>query len=454
MQRLLLLAPALVLAVLGGLIVLQDRSLWYDELFTAQVSKAGPGALVRAVLTGRGTASYLLDVPPSYNAPYYVVVQVWLAVTRLSPDEVGLRLLSLCTAVAGTAVLTAAVVRLAGRTVGLAAGLLAATSPLLVEYAAEGRGYGLAVLATATAVLGLVRWLEDGRLRLWALGATTAGLAHWFAVPVVAGLVLAALVLRRRAALPVLGVAALGVVPTLGLVALTQLNGIGDSAVGQIDPRGAEVPLLALQAWTGPFLALQWVVGLTAAAGALARDRSTAVVAACWGGVPVLAVTAAELVRPAFVPRYLLPALLALAVLCALGLARLPRRALVPALAVLVGLQLGSVHELAGRGPREPARAAVGDLLARQSPGEPVVAVDRRAALALAAYAGRLRPDVRVPPDDAPPAEVVWLLRQSKRTVVRPSDDDEILRGRGLHVQSTRWFDGRNSDFVVQRWVR
>jgi mannosyltransferase len=59
--------------------------------------------LARAVLTGEGTASYLREVPPSYNAPYYVVVQAWLGLTRLPADEIGLRLLSLCAAVAGVA---------------------------------------------------------------------------------------------------------------------------------------------------------------------------------------------------------------------------------------------------------------------------------------------------------------------------------------------------------------
>jgi mannosyltransferase len=214
-----------VLLLLAGALVLQRRSLWYDELFTAQVGTAGPAALARAVRTGEGTASYLLDVPPSYNAPYYVVVQAWLAVTGLPADEVGLRLLSLLAAVAGVAVLTVAVTRLAGRAAGLTAGLVTATSPMVVEYAAEARGYGLALLATATAVLGLSRWLDDGRLGLWAVGALAAGLAHWFALPVVAGLALAGLVLRRRAALGLLAVAALAALPTLGLVALVVLNG-------------------------------------------------------------------------------------------------------------------------------------------------------------------------------------------------------------------------------------
>ena len=453
-DRLAAAVPSLVLAVLGGVLVVQRRSLWYDELFTAQVGRAGATALIRAVLSGEGTASYLRDIPPSYNAPYYVVVQGWLAVTRLPADEVGLRLLSLCAAVAGVGVLTAAVTRLAGRPAGVTAGLLAATSPLVVEYAAEGRMYGLAMLATATAALGLVRWLEDGRLTLWAVGATTAGLAHWFAVPVVAGLVLAALLLRRRRALSVVAVAAVGVLPTLGLVALAATNGTGASMATWIGATGAAVPVRALEAWTGRSGLLLWAVLVAAAVGLLRGDRSTAVVAACWTAVPLAAVTAAELLRPVFVARYLLPALLGLAVLCAAGLARLPRRVFLPATAVLVALQLSTLGELAERGPREDARGAVAALRDRHSPGEPVVAVDTRSALALEQYAGRLRPDVVVPPDDPPPGEVVWLLRRTKNQDLRVSDDDAVLLRRGLRVADSWRFEGRRSHFVVQLWTR
>jgi mannosyltransferase len=447
--------PSAVLSLLGGALLLQRRSLWYDELFTAQVGTSGPVALARAVLTGEGTASYLREVPPSYNAPYYVVVQAWLEVTRLPADEVGLRLLSLCAAVAGVAVLVAAVSRLAGRTAGLLAGLLAATSPMVVEYAAEGRMYGLALLATATAVLGLARWLDDGRLGLWAVGATAAGLAHWFAVPVVAGLVVAALVLRRRRALPLVAVAAVAVLPTLALVALVQVNGTGDSAVGWIRGAGGAVPGLALQAWTGGGTLLLGALLVAVAVGLLRGQRTTAVLAACWVGVPLAAVTAAELLRPVFVPRYLLPALLGLAVLAAVGLARLPRWATVGGTGVLVALQLVAVAQVLDRGPREDARGAVADLRARQSPGELVVAVDRRAALALEQYGGRLGPDVVVPPADPPGGrDVVWLLRQSSDDRVRPSDDDVVLQADGLRLQRSWTYDGTSSDLVLQRWSR
>ncbi len=447
--------PSAVLAALGGALLLQRRSLWYDELFTAQVGTAGPLALARAVLTGVGTASYLRDVPPSYNAPYYVVVQVWLRLTRLPADEVGLRLLSLCAAVAGVAVLTAAVTRLAGRPAGVLAGLLAATSPMVVEYAAEGRMYGLALLATATAALGLARWLEDGRLGLWAVGATAAGLAHWFAVPVVAGLALAGLALRRRRALPLVAVCAVAVLPTLALVALVQANGTGDSAVGWIRGAGGEVPVLAVQAWTGGGSLLLAVLLAACAAGLLLGQRTTAVVAACWVGVPLAAVSAAELLRPVFVPRYLLPALLGLAVLAALGLVRLPRWAALGGAGLLLALQLVAVAAVLDRGPREDARGAVAALRERQQAGEAVVAVDRRAALALEQYAGRLRPDVVVPPADPPAGQdVVWLLRQSSDDRVRPSDDDVVLRRQGLRLSDSWTYDGTSSDLVLQRWER
>ena len=447
--------PSIVLAVLAGALLLQRRSLWYDELFTAHIGRAGPVALVRAVLTGEGTASYMRDVPPSYNAPYYVVVQAWMAVTRLPADEIGLRLLSLCAAVAGVAVLTAAVSRLAGRTTGLLAGLLAATSPLVVEYAAEGRMYGLALLATATAVLGLARWLDDGRLGLWAVGATTASLAHWFAVPVVAALALAALVLRRRHALPLLAVAVAAVLPTLALVALARITGEGNQGFEWIRPTGGELPLFALRAWTGGGGALLVAVLAAVAVGLVSGQRTATVVATCWVGLPLLALTAVELLRPVFVPRYLLPTLLGVAVLAALGLTRLPRWAGLGGTALLVTLQLVAVGAVLEGGPREDARGAVADLRDRQRPGEAVVAVDRRTALALEQYGGRLRPDVVVPPADPPAGQdVVWLLRRARGGKTWSTDDDVVLRSQGLRLADSWTHTGTTDDFVVQRWSR
>jgi mannosyltransferase len=452
-----------LLTLLGGALVRQRRGLWYDELYTAEVGTAGLSALARAAWTGTGTTSYLADVPPSYNAPYYAVVHLWLAVTRLPPDEVGLRLLSLLAAVGAVAVLVRAVQRLAGTAVALAAGLLAASSPLVVEYSAEGRMYGLALLAVATTALGLSRWLDAAPrgLLLLGVGGVAAGLMHWFALPVVAGLVLAAMVLRGRAALPVAAAGALAAVPCLALIGLSRLNGTGTSAAGWIRESESPVPVLALQAWTGGHTALLGLLLLATAAGLVIavrrpQARPLAVVALCWTGVPLVLVQLGELVRPVFVPRYLLPALLGVALLTALGAASWRRAVSVPATAVLVAASSLATLPLLDRGPREDGRAAVAQLAQRHAAGEVVVAVDRRAALALEHYgpAGVLA-DVRVPPDDPPAgARVVWLLRQSTGERVRPSDDDELLLADGLAVVAQQVFAGTSSDLVLQRWER
>lgn len=453
-----LLLPPAVLGLLGSALLLRRPSLWYDELFTAHVARVPLDRLLEAVRTGEGTVGYLVDVPPSYNAPYYLAVHGWLALTRLEPGETSLRGLSLLAAVAAVALLTRAVARLGGSTAGVTAGLLAATNPLVLEYSVEARGYGLAMLATCGTALGLARWLDGGRLWAYGLGATTAGLAHWFALPVVAGLALAGLMLRRRSALPLLLVSAVAALPALALVALATAQDDGGVTTGWIGDTGGAVPWLSLRAWTRDSVLLLAATLAACLAGLVAgrgdgRARRTAVVGACWVALPLLVVTLAELARPVFVPRYLLPALLGLAVLAAVGLAgsRWPG----PAVGVVAVVSLVAAAPLLDRGPREDARGAVQALAALAGPGEPVVAVDRRAALALEQYAPQSLP-YAVPPGDPPAgADVVWLLRQASRDGdLRASDDDVLLRAAGLRLEGERTFRGSSSWLVLQRWAR
>lgn len=449
---LLLLLPPLVLAVLGSALLSRRRSLWYDELFTAQVAPLPLGRIADAVLSGHGTAPYLASVPPSYNAPYYVVVHGWLALLHQPPGELSLRSLSLVAAVLGVLLLVRAVHRLAGRTAAVAAGLAAATNPLLLEYSVEARGYGLAVLTTCATALALVRWLDGGSLWPCALGATAAGLAHWFALPVVAGLALAGLLLRRRAALPLVAVTALAALPALALVVLAARVDAGGTTTGWIADTGGAVPWLSLQAWTSKSPPLLAMTLLGVALAVRARTRLVAV-GLCWVLVPVLLVTLAELARPVFVPRYLLPGLLGLAVLAGAGLAGRWRGA---GVAALVAASLFASAPLATAPPRDDAKGAVAALAAQHVAGQPVVAVDRRAALALVQYArGSVRDDLLLPPDDAPPGEeVVWLLRPKSYTApLARSDDDDQLEGRGFVVVQTQVFDGSSVAMVLQRWT-
>jgi mannosyltransferase len=152
------LLPSLLIAVLGAALLAPGHALWFDELFTAEVTRLPLGRIVAAVASGEGTASYLAGVPPSYNAPYYVVAHLWASLPGLGGDT-ALRVLSLPAVAGGLALITRAVTWLAGRATGVLAGAAVAGSPLLLEQAVEARSYGLVVLATGGALLGLVRWL-------------------------------------------------------------------------------------------------------------------------------------------------------------------------------------------------------------------------------------------------------------------------------------------------------
>jgi mannosyltransferase len=452
-----LLPPALVL-VLGGVLLARGHGLWFDELFTAEVARLPLGEILRAVVEGRGTTSYLRDVPPSYNAPYYVVVHAWLALPWAG-GETSLRLLSLLATAAGVAVLGRAVTRLAGPAAGLVAGSAVAANPLLVEQAVEARPYGLAVLATAGAALGLARWLDGARHGLLLVGLAGAGmgLAHWYAVPVLAGLALAGLVLRPRRAGPLLAVSALAALPAAGLVAVNLASGNGARNAEHLRSTGGRLPGLAVQAWAGGQVPLL-VLTLALALGALVAVPRLRVVAAAWLAVPLALLTAAELARPVYLPRYLLVTLLGLGVLAGAGAASAGRWR-VPLSALLVGSSLLATAPVLDRPPRERADELVAALAARQVPGEPVVAADHRAAIGLDHYvrlrAPRLRADLVFPPDDAPQDRPrVWLARSLRRGALVPSDDDALLAGAGLRVAQTLRFPGTKTTLVVQRWER
>ena len=172
-----------------------------------------------------------------------------------------------------------------------------------------------------------------------------------------------------------------------------------------------------------------------------------------WVGVPVVLVTAVDLVRPVFVPRYLLPALLGLAVVAALGAAG--RRWL---LVLLVVAGTAADVRVLTRPRWERADQVAAFLLAEQRPGEPVVAVEGRSAAGLAVYAAptRLGADLRYPPDDPPSgAARVWLVRQlAPGGATVASDDDDLLRAAGLRVVRTELFRATKTDLAVQLWTR
>jgi mannosyltransferase len=453
------LLPPLLVLLLGVVLLAPGQALWFDELFTAEVARLPLGEILSAVVHGRGTTDYLTGVPPSYNAPYYVVVHAWMSLPGLGSDT-SLRVLSLLATAGGLALITRAVARLAGRPTGVLAGLVLSCSPLVLEQAVEARSYGLAVLATGGAALGLARWLQEPPRGLVLLGVAGAGmgLAHWYSVTTLAAFVAAAVLLRGRRALPVVVVGMAAVLPTVGLVAVNLLNGTGARNAEHLHDTHGRLVHLAVEAWAGGPTPLLWLAVGLGVVGAI-RARGARVVAGAWVLVPLLLLVLAELVRPVYLPRYLLTGLLGLGVLAAAGAFALPRAARVPMGALLVGCSLLVSAPLATREPRERGDDVVRAIAELQQPGEPIVAADQRSATALDHYVRilepDLRPDVVLPPDDAPAdADRVWLLRRIMDGAPEPTDDDEILRAAGLAMTRETRFPGGKTDFVLQLWDR
>ncbi|WP_448627832.1 hypothetical protein [Geodermatophilus sp. URMC 64] len=453
------LLPPLLVLLLGGLLLRPGHGLWFDELFTAEVARLPLSDILAAVASGEGTTSYLAGVPPSYNAPYYVVAHLWVSLPGLGSDT-ALRIFSLLATAGGLALITRAVTRLAGRPAGVLAGTVLAASPLVLEQAVEARSYGLAVLATGGAALGLARRLAGAPrgLLLFGLAGAAMGLAHWYAVTVLAAFVVAGLALRGRGALPLLAVGVLAALPTAALVGVNLLNGTGAHNAEHLRDTGGRLADLALTAWAGHARALLFLTVVLGVVGAL-RATGVRVVAAAWAVVPLLLLTLAELVRPVYLPRYLLAGLLGVGVLAAAGAWALPRAARLPVGALLVACSLLASAPLFDREARERSDDVVRFLAAGRQAGEPVVAADQRSALGLDHYvrllAPELRPDLVLPPDDAPAgADRVWVVRRLIDGEPEPTDDDAILLAAGLRLTAEREFPGSKTDLVVQLWTR
>ncbi len=447
---------------LGTLLLLPGHGLWFDELFTAEVGRRPLGEILSAIRDGDGVTSYLAGVPPSYNAPYYVVVHAWMSLPGLGGDT-ALRVLSLLATAGGLALITRAVARLGGTATGVLAGLLLAASPLLLQHSVEARSYGLAVLATGAAALGLVRRLQEPPrgLVLFGLAGAGMGLAHWYAVTVLAAFVVAALVLRGRRALPVVLVGAAAALPTVLLVGLNLLNGTGGRNAEHLRDTDGRLLGYAVEAWAGGRTPLLYLAVGLAVVGAVRgggdRGRELRVLGIAWTCVPLLLLLAAEFFRPVYHPRYLLAGLLGLGVLAAAGALAAPRGARAPLAALLLACALLTSVPLADREPRERADDLVRTLADLQVRGEPVVAADQRSAIGLDHYvrtlAPRLRADVVLPPDDAPAdADRVWLVRRIMDGVPEPTDDDGILRAAGLRMTEERDFPGTQTRLVLQLW--
>jgi hypothetical protein len=314
------------------------------------------------------------------GAPLHFLL-AW-AVAHLGFGLEGLRLLSTALAVASLPVIALLLARLAGRVPALIGTLLIASSWVFLFHGVYARMYSLFLFTSALSYLALLRALERGGRRawaLWALAILATVATHPYGALVLATqavFVVAAPRERIRQALWAFG--AVAVVGTPFWLTDLVLAGRFDVGVGgERDKLGGPLPVFRYlwevgSDFSAGFPVLPGVLVL-AAAGAARLSREARLLAATAAGVPVAAFLAVSLGNSSSPEtRHLIFVLPFFALFVGTGIARLGRWA-VPALAVLVTSQVAWAWDATPAlfewepDARQEARAGASEYLARTS---------------------------------------------------------------------------------------
>jgi hypothetical protein len=296
-----------LLATLLRLVTLGSQSLWYDEAFTpVHVFRAGLGATLH-------------NVVHTENTPPLWYVLEWAVTRGLGEGAVALRLLSAVAGIATVPVAWAIGRELQGpptRRAAFAGAAFVTVGPLFVWYSQEARAYGLFVLLVSLAFLCFLRALAEPtsrRLGMFALAASLALLTHYFAVFLLAPMIVW-LVWRHRAR------AWVGVVPPVLVGAaliplIVAQGGHGTQWIGEweLASRLEAIPQYYLTGYTGSALGhgVELLMGIVLLVGVVyglwraltpREERGALIaltVAACGVGIPiVLAVGGADYLAP------------------------------------------------------------------------------------------------------------------------------------------------------------
>ncbi|MFF0302429.1 glycosyltransferase family 39 protein [Streptomyces sp. NPDC004562] len=335
--------PAVWTVGLGLWGLSRQNSVWRDEAATWQVAQRSSGA-----------TAHLLEHVDAVHGLYYLLMHALF--TCFGSGTTTLRLPSVLAMAVAAACVTRLGQRLAGDWAGLAGGLALALLPAVQFHLQEGRPYALVTAGAGVATVLLVTALEGrARHRHWAAYAATVavcGLLNWLSLLVLpAHLVTLAWSRARRRVLARWATAsAFAVAAVLPLILFS---------LGQAE-QVSWIPPSTWHMLIGP-----GVLVASGALGALAdRPRTRRPSAAAVGlpllTVPQLLLLCVSLVKPLFLDRYVLFAMLGLALLIGVPLGaavralrpRLPRVsvALVPVV-VAVALVALLPQSLAERSP-------------------------------------------------------------------------------------------------------
>jgi uncharacterized membrane protein len=321
------------------------QSYHHDEAITAM--RVIPGSF--------GEMLHQVRVSESNPPLYYTLAWGWAKV--FGTDEFGLRSLS---ALFGAATVPVGYLigrQLASRRAGLILAALIAVNPMLIWYSQEARSYALLVFFAALSLLFFARALDTRRgrdLAFWAVASALALCSHYyavFAVGIEAAWLLVALRARWRVVVP-----ALAAVAAAGLALLPLANSqINPTHIGWIEnsplpERLWETAVSFLIGETGhviaqgpreryalvPLILVGAALFLVAGRGSRRERRGAGLGLVLGLGVVGLTAVAALVGKDYVVERNLLPALLPLLTVVAIGFASAAGRRLGLPLAVAV----------------------------------------------------------------------------------------------------------------------
>jgi mannosyltransferase len=378
---------ATVAAAVLGFYQVGAKSLWRDEAYSVIVARSDWAGFWRVI------------VPQEANGGlHYLLLRWW---TALGSSEAVVRSLSVAFAAAAVPLLYGVGRRLLGRESGMVAAVLLTVNAFFIRYAQEARGYALVTFLVTAATLLLLRALERpsaGRWGAYVVVATLAVYSHFFA-----GLVLAVhgvYALRSSSArarvVVAFGLIGLGVSPLL--VPVTTVDHLNWIARPSIRHRGGAFTELA-GAGGLPLLIGCFLVSTAGLLATLSRPeravRQWYAFLVGWLFVPVLvSFLFSLLVKPVFIPRYLIVSLPALTLLVAAGIGCLrPRMLRGGALLVILLLEIRGLHDWYANQRKEDWRAATPFVVARARPGDGLVFHSAGTRAPFDYYLGRLELD-------------------------------------------------------------
>ncbi len=306
------------------------QSYHHDEAITA----------LRVIPGSFGDMLHSVKVSESNPPLYYSLAWGWAK--PFGTDEVGLRSLS---ALFGAATVPVGYLigrQLRSRRAGLILAALIAVNPMLIWYSQEARSYALLVFLGALSLFFFARALDTGRgrdLAFWAVASALALCSHYFAifaVAIEAAWLLVALRARWRAVLPALaGVVAVGLALLPLVNSQTNPTHIGWIENSPLPERLWETGASFLAGETGHVIAQApreryalvplFLVGaaffLVAWRGSRRERRGAALGLGLGLGIVCLTAVAAVLGKDYLVERNLLPALVPLVSVVAIGFA-------------------------------------------------------------------------------------------------------------------------------------